>query len=187
MPASHDIGRPSPLAVGTMVWLASELMFFSGLFAAWFTLRAAAATWPPEGAELEVARGAFFTAVLVASSVTMQVAVRGAERDDRATARKYLLLSAVIGLVFLANQASEWLSLDFTPSSHAYGSAFYLLTGFHGIHVLGGILAMGALLGRLSGPGDDPGAVPVIQVVGYYWHFVDAVWLAVFATVFLVG
>ena len=169
-----------------MVWLASELMFFSGLFAAWFTLRAASADWPPEGAELEVLRGALFTAVLVASSGTMQVAVWAAERGDRAKARRWLLLTAGIALVFLANQASEWLSLDFTPSSHAYGSAFYLLTGFHGIHVLGGVVAMGALLGRLAGPVEDPGAVPVVQVVGYYWHFVDAVWIAVFATVFLV-
>ena len=87
---------------------------------------------------------------------------------------------------FLANQASEWLSLDFTPSTHAYGSIFYLLTGFHGIHVLGGVVAMGALLGRMASPIDDPGAVPVVQVIGYYWHFVDAVWIAVFATVFFV-
>lgn len=187
VPVRHDVTRPSPLAVGTMVWLASEIMFFSGLFAAWFTLRAAAATWPPGGVDLDVPRGALFTAILLASSATMQVAVRAAERGDRPRARTFLLLSAGIGVVFLANQASEWLSLDFTPSSHAYGSAFYLLTGFHGIHVLGGVLAMGALLGRLAGAGDDPGAVPVVQVVGYYWHFVDAVWLAVFATVFLVG
>jgi len=77
--------------------------------------------------------------------------------------------------VFLSNQASEWLSLGFTPSTHAYGSIFYLLTGFHGVHVLGGVLAKGAVLARMAGRTDDPGVVPGVQVVGYYWHFVDVV------------
>ena len=175
------------LGVGTMVWLASELMFFSGLFAAWFTLKAASAGWPPEDVELEVPRAAFFTALLLSSSATMQVAVWAAEHGDQARARRWILVTAGIAVVFLGNQASEWLSLEFTPSTHAYGSIFYLLTGFHGIHVLGGVLAMGALLGRMAGAVADPGAVPVVQVVGYYWHFVDVVWIAVFATVFLVA
>jgi len=174
------------LAVGTMVWLASEVMFFGGLFAAYFALRAAATSWPANGVELDAVRGGVFTLVLVASSGTMQMAVWAAERGDRSLARRWIVLTAAMALVFLGNQASEWLSLDFTPSSHAYGSIFYLLTGFHGVHVMGGVLAMGALLARMAGRGDDPGAVPVVQVIGYYWHFVDVVWLAVFATVFLV-
>ena len=174
------------LAVGTMVWLASELMFFGGLFAAYFTLRSAATTWPPRGVDLAIARGALFTLVLVASSGTMQLAVRAAERRDQVGARRWIVITALMALVFLGNQASEWLSLAFTPSTHAYGSIFYLLTGFHGIHVLGGVLAMGAVLGRMAGAQEDPGVVPVVQVVGYYWHFVDVVWIAVFATVFLV-
>lgn len=174
------------LAVGTMVWLASELMFFSGLFAAYFSLRSAASTWPPDGVELDSVRGGLFTVVLVASSGTIQLAVWAAERGERARARRWIVLTALMALVFIANQASEWLSLDFTPSSHAYGSIFYLLTGFHGIHVLGGVVAMGALLARMAGTAEDPGAVPVVQVIGYYWHFVDVVWIAVFATVFLV-
>ncbi|MGI8683803.1 MAG: aa3-type cytochrome oxidase subunit III [Acidimicrobiales bacterium] len=182
----HDASRPSMLAVGTMVWLASELMFFSGLFAAYFSLRSAAPTWPPHGVELDALRGGIFTVVLVASSGTMQLAVWAAERGERRRARGWVVVTALMALVFIGNQASEWLSLDFTPSTHAYGSIFYLLTGFHGIHVLGGVVAMGALLARTSGTADDPGAVPVVQVIGYYWHFVDVVWIAVFATVFLV-
>ncbi|MGH9281339.1 MAG: aa3-type cytochrome oxidase subunit III [Acidimicrobiales bacterium] len=177
--------RPSPLGVGTMVWLASELMFFSGLFAAWFTLRAAAGEWPPADAELGTLRAALFTVVLLGSSGTMQAGVWAIEHGDRARARRWIVATMVLALVFLGNQASEWLSLDFTPSTHAFGSIFYLLTGFHGIHVLGGVLAMGALLGRMAGKAPDPGAVPVTQVIGYYWHFVDVVWIGVFATVFL--
>ena len=175
------------LGVGTMVWLASELMFFSGLFAAWFALRAASEEWPPEDVELNVGRGAAFTVLLLLSSVTMQLAVWAVERGDVPRARRWILASAALAVVFLGNQASEWLSLEFTPSTHAFGSIFYLLTGFHGIHVLGGVLAMGALLARLTAPVPDPANVPVVQVVGYYWHFVDVVWVAVFATVFLVA
>ncbi len=170
------------------MWLASELMFFSGLFAAWFTLRSAADEWPPEGVELAVGRGALFTVILLASSGTMQAAVWALERgNDRARAKRWIVVTVVLALIFLANQASEWMSLEFSPSTHAYGSIFYLLTGFHGIHVLGGVLAMGAVLGRLAGRVPDPGAVPVVQVVGYYWHFVDVVWIGVFVTVFLLG
>ncbi len=174
------------LAVGTMVWLASEVMFFGGLFAAYFSLRSAASTWPPDGVELDAVRGGLFTVVLVASSGTIQLAVWAAERGEREQSRRWIVLTALMALVFIGNQATEWLSLDFAPSSHAYGSIFYLLTGFHGIHVLGGVVAMGALLGRTAGTADDPGAIPVVQVIGYYWHFVDVVWIAVFATVFLV-
>lgn len=175
------------LGVGTMVWLASELMFFSGLFAAWYTLRAAAVQWPPPGVELETGRAAAFTLALVASSGTYQLAVSAVERGQVVRARRFVVLTMALGAVFVGNQALEWTGLDFSASSHAYGSAFYLLTGFHGLHVIGGILAMAALLTRLVGPRADPGAVAAVQVVGYYWHFVDAVWLAVFATVFLLG
>lgn len=173
-------------AVGTMVWLASELMFFSGLFAAWFTLRAAAEEWPPEGVELDLGRGALFTLVLLASSATMQAAVWALERSgDRARARRWIVATVVLAVAFLANQASEWQSLDFTPSSHAYGSIFYLLTGFHGLHVLGGVLAMAGLLARMAGTTPDPGVTPGVQVVGYYWHFVDVVWIGLFTFVYV--
>ncbi|MGH9164045.1 MAG: cytochrome c oxidase subunit 3 [Acidimicrobiales bacterium] len=185
MVVGHDAQRPSMLGVGTMVWLASELMFFSGLFAAWYTLRAASDAWPPAGVELDTARALAFTVVLVASSGTYQLAVRAAEAGDVRRARRLVVCTMVLAVVFVANQAAEWSGLDFSASSHAYGSAFYLLTGFHGLHVIGGVLAMGGLLTRLSGPGRDPAAVPVVQVVGYYWHFVDVVWIAVFATVFV--
>ncbi len=173
------------LGVGTMVWLASELMFFSGLFAAWFTLKAASSEWPPEDVELAVPRGAIFTVLLLASSATMQLAVRAIERGDRPGARKWIVVTVLLAVVFLGNQASEWLSLEFSPSTHAYGSIFYLLTGFHGIHVFGGVLAMGGLLARMAGSAPDPAVEPAVQVVGYYWHFVDVVWIAVFATIFL--
>lgn len=180
-----EFRRPSPLAVGTMVWLASELMFFGGLFASYFTIRAQTPVWPPPGVHLEVLRDGLFTIVLVASSFTMQIGTRHLERGNRPLARRWIVVTLVLGMVFLANQMVEWYTLDFTATTHAYGSLFFAMTGFHGLHVALGLAVMVALLGRIIGPGPDPGDHAAAEVITYYWHFVDVVWLALFAIIFL--
>jgi cytochrome c oxidase subunit 3 len=182
---SASAKRPSTLAVGTVVWLASELMFFGGLFASYFTIRAAHPVWPPPGAHLDTAQAGLFTLVLVASSVTMQQAVRDIEHGSRVLARRWVVATIVLGVAFLGNQAVEWSRVPFSPSSHVYGSLFFLMTGFHGFHVFLGLAAMAFLLVRMAGPGGDPGEAPAVEVVGYYWHFVDVVWLGLYATLFL--
>jgi cytochrome c oxidase subunit 3 len=182
----HGGPRPPILAVGTVVWLASELMFFSGLFAAYFTLRATArGPWPPEGVELDARVAGVFTIVLVASSGTMQLAVRAVTRGDRRRFRAWLVLTMLLALVFLGNQAREWATATFSTNSNTFGSAFYVMTGFHGLHVLGGIVAMLVLAGRASSPRFGAADAPSVEVVSYYWHFVDVVWVALYATLFL--
>jgi cytochrome c oxidase subunit 3 len=161
-------------------------MFFAGLFAGWFTLRAGNDPWPPEGVELEVGRTALATAVLVTSSATIHVAVGAAKRGDRAAAVRWLGCTALLGATFLANTVAEWATDGFGIDSHAYGSIFYLLTGFHGLHVLGGILLMGAVAGAVAGRSRAPAAATV-EVAAAYWHFVDVVWIAVFASVYLLS
>ena len=180
--------RPSLLAVGTTVWLASELMFFAGLFASYFTVRAANfATWPGAGVKLATVRDAGFTLVLVASSFTMQWAVHQLGRGRHTDAIRWIVATVVLGAVFLANQGIEWVQVPFRPSTNAYGSLFFIMTGFHGLHVLFGLLAMGGLLVRLvTGPRSDAGAEPAAEVIGYYWHFVDVVWIALFVTLFFI-
>ena len=182
---TRDEHRVSPLGVGVVVWLASELMFFAGLFAAYFTLRSAATQWPPADVDLATGRTAIATAVLVASSLTMHGAVKAAERDDRRAAIRWLALTAALGVVFSSNQALEYAQADFRISSHAYGSAFYLMTGFHGLHVLGGLLFMVAVAGAIGGRTSRAPAASTVEVCGYYWHFVDVVWVAMFATIYL--
>ncbi|MEY2406761.1 MAG: cytochrome c oxidase subunit [Acidimicrobiaceae bacterium] len=179
--------RPSPLAIGVVVWLSSELMFFSGLFAAWFTLRASTSPWPPVGVELATGRTALATGVLIASSLTMHGAVRAGEREDRAKAIRWLALTALLGLVFLGNQALEYRQAPFSISSHAYGSIFYLMTGFHGLHVLGGLLFMGAVAAAIGGRTSKAPAGPTVEVCAFYWHFVDVVWVAMFSTIYLLS
>jgi cytochrome c oxidase subunit 3 len=174
------------LTVGTVVWLASELMFFSGLFAAYFTLRATAAgDWPPSDVELEVLTSGLFTLALVLSSGTMQLAVRAIARDRLPAFRGWLAVTLALAGAFIANQAHEWSSLDFHVDSHAYGSAFYVMTGFHGIHVIGGMLAMVLLLGRAGSRRFGAADLPAVEMVSYYWHFVDVVWIGHWATLFL--
>jgi len=168
-----------------MVWLASELMFFGGLFASYFTIRAQTPAWPPPGVHLEVLRDGIFTLILVSSSFTMQLGARHLEHGNRRLARRWIVLTLVLGMVFLGNQAVEWFTLDFTATTNAYGSLFFSMTGFHGLHVALGLVVMVALLGRIIGPGPDPGDGPAAEVITFYWHFVDVVWLALFAIIFL--
>lgn len=180
-----DPTRPSLLGVGVVVWLSSELMFFAGLFAAYFTLRATNRRWPPAGAELATVRTAGATAVLIASSFAMHAAVRRAERGDRRGTVRWLLITAAMGLVFLGNQGLEYAELKFSVSTHAYGSIFYLMTGFHGLHVIGGIAFMVAVMVMIGGTTSDAPSRPPVTVCGYYWHFVDVVWVVMFATLYL--
>jgi cytochrome c oxidase subunit 3 len=181
---AHD--RTPVLTVGTVVWLASELMFFSGLFAAYFTLRATAkGEWPPSDVELEVLTSGLFTLGLVASSGTMQLAVRAIAAGRLVAFRGWLAATLALGAAFLANQAHEWSTAGFSVSSHAYGSAFYVMTGFHGLHVFAGMLAMVLLLGRAGSRRFGAADTPAVEMVSYYWHFVDVVWIGLWATLFL--
>jgi cytochrome c oxidase subunit 3 len=178
--------QPSMLAVGTVVWLASELMFFGGLFAAYFTLRADESIWPPNDVHLETFASGLATLLLIASSGTMHLATLARERDDRAGMQRWLVLTFALGAVFLANQGREFLVLDFQISSNSYGSIYYLMTGFHGLHVLGGLILMIIALVIATGPGPLARRGPVVESIGYYWHFVDVVWIALFVTIFII-
>jgi len=180
---THD--RPPMLAIGVMIWLGSELMFFSGLFAAFFTIRAEHAVWPPAGTHLDTIRAGIFTAVLVASSFTMQKAVFDLERLNRASAKIWVWATIVLGAGFLGNQLTEWLFLTTRASTNAYGSLFFIMTGLHGLHVFLGLVAMTFLLLRMRGKSGDPGELSVFQGVSYYWHFVDIVWIGLFSCLFL--
>jgi cytochrome c oxidase subunit 3 len=178
--------RPQMLAVGIMIWLGSEFMFFSGLFAAFFTIRAAAMPhWPPAGVKLDTIQAGIFSIVLLVSSPTMQFAVWAQEKGQYRKAKAWIVTSFVLGAAFLANQGYEWKTLPFRPRTNAYGSLFYIMTGLHGLHVLLGLVAMLALLGRLAGSKQDPGETAVFQGVSYYWHFVDIVWIGLFSALFL--
>ncbi len=181
----HVAERPPLLAVGILIWLGSDLMFFSGLFAAYFTIRAHAAVWPPPGTKLDLIQAGIFSLVLLASSPTFQKAVWDEERGNRRGARIWIIVSFVLGAAFLGNQGYEWLTLTTRASTNAYGSLFFIMTGIHGLHVALGLVAMIFLLGRMKGRSGDPGELNVLQGVSYYWHFVDFMWVGIFSCLFL--
>jgi len=188
-PARHRPDRPPMLSVGVIIWLGSEVMFFSSLFAAFFTIRAHATVWPPPGTHLDTVRAGIFTIILVASSFTMQKAVFDQEREDRKSAKLWVWITLVLGTAFVANQFFEWVDLSHNPATNpthtAFGSLFYIMSGLHGLHVFLGLAAMIFLLVRLRGPGGDPGETSVFQGVSYYWHFVDVVWVGLYSCLFL--
>jgi cytochrome c oxidase subunit 3 len=111
------------------------------------------------------------------------------ERGEYKKARNWIIVSFLLGAAFLGNQMYEWKTLPFRAHTNAYGSLFYIMSGLHGLHVLLGLVAMIALLGRLAGSikGGDPGETAVFQAVSYYWHFVDFVWIGLFSALFLLS
>ncbi len=186
----HSLTRPNMVSVGTIVWLSSELMFFAGLFAMYFTVRAAhGVNWPMEPTRLDIPYALPVTIVLVASSFTCQFGVFAAERGDVYGLRKWFAYTFVLGLLFVLGQANEYRMLvgeGTTISSTGYGSVFYLATGFHGLHVIGGLFAFIFLLIRTTMGRFTPAQATASIVVSYYWHFVDVVWIGLFTVIYLI-
>ena len=187
--------------MGTMVWLSSELMFFAGLFAMYFTHRnESPEIWADKTELLNVPFALVNTLVLVASSFTAQAGVWAAERYQRRRTgtlfnftrwgmHEWFVLTYIMGSIFVAGQIYEYAQLvseGLTISSSPYGSVFYLTTGFHGMHVVGGLIAMLFVLGRsfVAKKFGTHEATTTI-VVSYYWHFVDVVWIALFLVIYV--
>ncbi len=186
----HSLTRPNMVSVGTIIWLSSELMFFAGLFAMYFTARARALEgWPPEPTHLNLPYALTFTIILVASSVTCQLGVFAAEQGNVYGLRRWFTITFLMGLTFVLGQGFEYIQLveeGTTISSSTYGSVFYLTTGFHGLHVIGGLVAFVYLLIRSTMGRFTPAQATSAIVVSYYWHFVDVVWIGLFATIYLI-
>ena len=190
-PASehHKPGGISSSLLGMVLFIASEVMFFGGLFGAYFTIRSAATQWPPEGTpHLDTWYAAVLTAILVTSSVTMQFGVWAIRKNDSRRLILWLAVSLLLGLAFLCGQALEYANLieeGMTLSSGVFGSTFYTLTGFHGAHVAGGaafilIVLLRARSGQFTARYHD-----TVEMASYYWHFVDVVWIGLFSTIYL--
>ena len=190
------------VSVGTIIWLSSELMFFAALFASYFTIRAVSPElWSQNTEHLNIPFATINTTILVLSSFTCQLGVFAAERGQVGRAgsilqvgkwglREWFILTYIMGAVFIGGQATEYAELvhaGITIQDSAYGSMFYLTTGFHGLHVTGGLIAFLFVLGRtyLARRFTHEQAVSAI-VTSYYWHFVDVVWIGLFATIYLI-
>jgi cytochrome c oxidase subunit 3 len=191
VPAHGSLTRPNMVSVGTIVWLSSELMFFAALFAMYFTIRSVSGpeVWS-EGTEfLNLPYALVFTIILVASSATCQLGVFAAERGDVYGLRRWYVITLIMGAMFVGGQANEYRELvheGLTIASSGYGSTFYLTTGFHGLHVIGGLLAFVVVLVRSTIGRFTPEKATSAIVTSYYWHFVDVVWIGLFATIYII-
>ncbi|MGB5951764.1 MAG: heme-copper oxidase subunit III [Ornithinimicrobium sp.] len=190
------------VAVGTIVWLSSEIMFFAGLFAMYFTIRSVAPElWETNTEILNVPFALANTTILVISSVWCQLGVFAAERGQPSRTgglmefgkwgmREWYVLTYIFGATFVAGQVLEYAELvreGVTLASDPYGSVFYMTTGFHGLHVTGGLIMFLLVIGRsFTAKRYTHAQATTAVVASYYWHFVDVVWVALFITIYVV-
>jgi cytochrome c oxidase subunit III len=179
---------PSSL-LGMVIFITSELMFFGALFGAYFTIRAQSGEWPPPGTpHIEAVRTAIFTVFLVASSFTQHLGVLAIRKGDRDGLLRWTAITIALGAVFLAGQGIEYALLfgeNFTIGSNVFGTLFFTMTGFHGLHVAGGLLMLAIVgakgrMGHFTANRHGP-----VEAVGYYWHFVDVVWIFLFLVLYI--
>ncbi len=192
-------GEKSNGMLGLILFIASEVMFFGGLFAAYFVARADAPNWPPEEfltpeqvaagvkLELELALPSVATVFLVSSSFTMQWAVLQISRGNRTGLIWGLVITLVLGLIFLSMQMYDYAQLPFRADDTVYGTTFFTLTGFHGAHVAGGAIFIFVVLMRSLGGQFSARHHEAVEACSFYWHFVDVVWIALFTTLYVVG
>ena len=188
-------GISNPI-LGMILFICSEVMFFSGLFAAYFSVRASSIQWPPIIASDPALTEHFnlhaepfyalgLTIILIISSVTCQLGVWAIRRDDRAGFIRAIGVTLVLGIVFLIGQVYDYSTIGFGVSDTPFGTTFYTLTGFHGAHVFGGAVMLSVVLyrglaGQFSSKHHD-----AVEATSLYWHFVDVVWIALFSTLYI--
>jgi cytochrome c oxidase subunit III len=192
-PAESPLTPESWGKLGMWVFLAGDAMSFGGLLAGYGALRAASPDWPNPSETLGISMTAFMTFLLICTSLTMVLGLSGARQGDQAKFQKFILLTIIGGALFLVLQAYEWghlTHIGMTMSENPWGAplfstTFYVITGFHGCHVFGGVCYLTGILlkgldGRYSGENANP-----VENAGLYWHFVDLVWILVFTFVYL--
>jgi cytochrome c oxidase subunit III len=176
--------RAHPLVFGVALFLASELMFFAGFFAAYFDLRSGSVAWPPPGVHLDTGLAALGTVLLAVSSGAAIGTTRALAANR--SAYGWLFLGIAAAIAFVAIALAGYQNDAFTIASNAYGSLYFSMTGFHLIHVAAGVVLLTALLWGLRSPAITANHRAAAEAIMYYWHFVFVVWLGIFGTIYLV-
>ncbi len=188
-PASHvsnHAEHPDHRLFGLVLFLVAEGMIFFGLFAAYLTFRAVNSLPPEQMPELELLLPGVNTGILLSSSLVINRAQAAIRRDDVAGVQRAFGITAAMGAIFLVGQLYEYSQLSFGLKDNLFASTFYVLTGFHGLHVLVGLLAILAVLWRSRRPGHYSSRSHFgIEAAEYYWHFVDIVWVILFVLLYL--
>jgi len=184
----HEEGMSRGMA-GMVLFIASEIMLFGGLFAGYFFVRHQAAAWPPEGVEeLDAAKGGILTAVLIISGVIGHMGIVGAKSGNRSLFLLGVSGAVVLGLIFTGGQALEWFGLmddGLNAGSGTYGATFYIMTGFHGAHVIAGLCMLAVVLVRAYWGDFTPTRHLFADAAMLYWHFVDIVWVFLYVILYV--
>jgi heme/copper-type cytochrome/quinol oxidase subunit 3 len=171
---------------GMFMFVATEATIFALLLFTYFFIRAGATDWPTGGLEKpELMKSGIRTAILLLSSVPVEVALRAARKAKTARLRLGLVLTLVMGGVFIAGHFQEYTELSFRPTTNVYGSLFYTITGFHAAHLIVGLAMVAAILTASLRGKVGPSRMLGLENVVLYWHFVDAVWVAVYSSLYL--
>ncbi len=185
-PLAHQSSRVEAGMLGMFLFIASEIMLFGSFFTAYFFVRVAAGTpWPTPPFQLPVFIALINTCILVTSSFTIHWATQSIKRGNRAGLQAGLVLTFLMGLTFLITQMIEYARVGFAPHDGAFGTIFYTLTGLHGAHVFVGLsilffMTVRAFRGHFTAESHHG-----VEIGGIYWHFVDGMWIVVYATVYL--
>ncbi len=175
--------------LGVWIWLGSEAVFFSSLIVVYIVMRNRSITGPFPHEALNVTLTAVNTFILICSSLTMVTALSAIQNGNRVGLWRWLVATMALGAAFLTGQAIEFTSLGnmgLSLSSNLFGGTFFTLTGFHGAHVLVGIIWIGFVVARALHDGYTQTNHMMVEVVGLYWHFVDLIWIIIFTIVYLI-
>ena len=182
----RSIPNRDNLAFGFPVFLLSESIIFVSFFVTYALLRWKNPNWFPPGVTgLDIPRAAINTAILVSSSVVIYFAERALDRHKLVTFRRLWLLTVALGVIFLIGQVIEWRNMPFGLDAGLAGATFYLITGFHGMHVLTGIVLLLYMYFRSLVPGNYNAGHQGVSAVSLFWHFVDVIWIILFVLLYI--
>jgi cytochrome c oxidase subunit 3 len=186
-PVAHQSSRVDARVLGMFLFIASEIMLFGSFFTALFFVRVVKAPpeWPPKGFELPVLVAGINTAILVTSSFTIHWALQSIKRGSRRGLQAGLVLTFLMGLTFLITQGIEYARIGFAPHDNAFTTTFFCLTGLHGAHVAVGLTLLAMATIRSFRGHYSPEHHHGVEIPGIYWHFVDVMWIVVYAVVYI--
>jgi len=185
-PPAHRSSRVEAPTLGMLLFIMSEIMIFGAFFTAYFFIRVVTHDpWPAPGTKLPEAVAGVNTAILLSSSLTIHWALSSIKNGNRFGLKAGMVSTFLLGLTFLFVQINEYIHIGFAPKDSAQATIFYSLTGLHGVHVFIGLCALATVTLRSFQGHYSPERHQGMEVPGIYWHFVDAMWIVVYTTVYV--